>query len=85
MSNDRIMFREASASIGLSASPCNTVNNEAAGSASNASRSPSRARSTVATVAVEQFPRRSQTTLGGCPNNRVRCWKSLSFDTITNP
>ena len=34
---------------------------------------------------AEQLPSLTHTTLGGCPNRRARCWKSLSFDTITSP
>ena len=34
---------------------------------------------------LEQFPRRIQITLGGCPSKKLRSWKSASFDTIANP
>src|SRR5438477_425366 len=53
--------------------------------ASKASRSACRVRNFAATTAVEQLPNRTHTTLGGCPNSRTRCWKSLSFETITIP
>jgi hypothetical protein len=62
-----------------------SIRNDAAESSANAAICARLVRSNAATAEAEQFPSTIPMTLGGCPNAKLRCWKSASLVTIHSP